>query len=121
MTASVGRASEKAIWNARLIDRPLRPLFPEDFYNEVQVVIHTLSVNPEIDPDIPAMIGASAALAICQMSIALATAATLEKGKAAFGKVVQGLGGALGEAAPEGRSWRDWARVPAGARELGYI
>src|SRR5690606_16614970 len=42
----------------------LRPLFPEGFYNDVQVIIHTLSVNPEIDPDIPAMIGASAALAI---------------------------------------------------------
>ena len=47
-----------------MIDRPLRPLFPEGFYNEVQVIIHVLSCNPEIDPDIPAMIGASAALAI---------------------------------------------------------
>lgn len=47
-----------------MIDRPLRPLFPEGFYNEVQVIIHTVSVNPEIDPDIAAMIGASAALAI---------------------------------------------------------
>ncbi|AHV93226.1 3' exoribonuclease, domain 1 family protein [Bordetella holmesii ATCC 51541] len=59
-----GKPSEKETLTSRLIDRPLRPLFPEDFYNEVQVVIHTLSVNPEIDPDIPAMIGASAALAI---------------------------------------------------------
>src|SRR5690606_8894389 len=49
---------------SRLIDRPLRPLFPEGFYNDVQVIIHTVSVNPEVDPDIPAMIGASAALAI---------------------------------------------------------
>src|SRR5690606_3189675 len=48
----------------RLIDRPLRPLFPEGFYNEVQVVIHVMSLNPEVSADIPAMIGASAALAI---------------------------------------------------------
>ncbi|WP_438860420.1 polyribonucleotide nucleotidyltransferase [Achromobacter spanius] len=59
-----GKPSEKETLTSRLIDRPLRPLFPEDFYNEVQVVIHTLSVNPEIDPDMAAMIGASAALAI---------------------------------------------------------
>ena len=59
-----GKPSEKETLTSRLIDRPLRPLFPEGFYNDVQVVIHTLSVNPEIDPDIPAMIGASAALAI---------------------------------------------------------
>src|SRR5204862_433078 len=49
---------------SRLIDRPLRPLFPEGFYNEVQVVIHVLSLNPEIAADIPALIGSSAALAI---------------------------------------------------------
>ncbi|MDX3907203.1 MAG: polyribonucleotide nucleotidyltransferase [Pigmentiphaga sp.] len=59
-----GKPSEKETLTSRLIDRPLRPLFPEGFYNDVHVVIHTLSVNPEIDPDIPAMIGASAALAI---------------------------------------------------------
>ncbi|MBC7203177.1 MAG: polyribonucleotide nucleotidyltransferase, partial [Pusillimonas sp.] len=59
-----GRPSEKETLTSRLIDRPLRPLFPEGFYNEVQVIIHVLSVNPEVDPDIPAMIGASAALAI---------------------------------------------------------
>jgi len=59
-----GRPSEKEILTSRLIDRPLRPLFPEGFYNEVQVILHVVSVNPEIDPDIPAMIGASAALAI---------------------------------------------------------
>ena len=59
-----GRMSEKETLVSRLIDRPLRPLFPEGFYNEVQVIIHVLSVNPEIDPDIAAMIGASAALAI---------------------------------------------------------
>ncbi len=59
-----GKPSEKETLTSRLIDRPIRPLFPDDFYNEVQVIIHVLSVNPEIDPDIPAMIGASAALAI---------------------------------------------------------
>jgi polyribonucleotide nucleotidyltransferase len=59
-----GKPSEKETLTSRLIDRPLRPLFPEGFYNEVQVILHTVSVNPEVDPDIPAMIGASAALAI---------------------------------------------------------
>ncbi len=59
-----GKPSEKETLTSRLIDRPLRPLFPEGFYNDVQVIIHVLSVNPEIDPDIAAMIGASAALAI---------------------------------------------------------
>src|SRR5690554_2116484 len=59
-----GRPSEKETLTSRLIDRPLRPLFPEGFYNEVQVIIHTVSVDPEIDSDIAAMIGASAALAI---------------------------------------------------------
>jgi polyribonucleotide nucleotidyltransferase len=59
-----GKPSEKETLTSRLIDRPLRPLFPEGFYNEVQIIIHVLSCNQEIDPDIPAMIGASAALAI---------------------------------------------------------
>ncbi len=59
-----GRPTEKEILTCRLIDRPLRPLFPDGFYNEVQIIIHVLSSNPEIDSDIPAMIGASAALAI---------------------------------------------------------
>ena len=59
-----GRPSEKETLTSRLIDRPIRPLFPEGYLNEVQVVIHVLSVNPEIDHDIPAMIGASAALCI---------------------------------------------------------
>ncbi|NMG75086.1 polyribonucleotide nucleotidyltransferase [Aromatoleum diolicum] len=59
-----GRPTEKETLTCRLIDRPIRPLFPEGFYNEVQVIITVLSLNPEIDPDIPAMIGASAALAI---------------------------------------------------------
>src|SRR6516164_1317150 len=59
-----GRPSELETLTSRLIDRPLRPLFPDGFYNEVQVVIHVLSLNPEIAADIPSMIGASAALAI---------------------------------------------------------
>jgi polyribonucleotide nucleotidyltransferase len=59
-----GRPSEKETLTSRLIDRPLRPLFPEGFYNEVQIVATVMSLNPEIDPDIPALIGASAALAI---------------------------------------------------------
>ncbi len=59
-----GRPSEKETLTSRLIDRPIRPLFPEGFLNEVQVIIHVLSSNPEVDPDIPALIGASAALAI---------------------------------------------------------
>jgi len=59
-----GRPSEKETLTSRLIDRPIRPLFPDGFYNEVQVIATVLSVDPEIDPDIPAMIGASAALAL---------------------------------------------------------
>ena len=59
-----GRPSEKEILTSRLIDRPLRPLFPEGFYNEVQIVATVLSSDPQIDSDIPSMIGASAALAI---------------------------------------------------------
>jgi len=59
-----GRPSEKEVLTSRLIDRPIRPLFPDGFYNEVQVVLHVMSINPEIDPDIPALIGASAALSL---------------------------------------------------------
>ncbi|MBC3919778.1 polyribonucleotide nucleotidyltransferase [Undibacterium sp. CY18W] len=59
-----GRPSEKETLTSRLIDRPIRPLFPEGYLNEVQVIIHVLSVNPEIDPDIAAMIGASAAISV---------------------------------------------------------
>jgi polyribonucleotide nucleotidyltransferase len=59
-----GRPSEKETLTSRLIDRPIRPLFPEGYMNEVQVIVHVLSVNPEIDPDIAAMIGASAALCV---------------------------------------------------------
>jgi len=59
-----GRPSEKETLTARLIDRPMRPLFPDAFYNEVQIVATVLSIDPEIDADIPAMIGASAAVAL---------------------------------------------------------
>jgi len=59
-----GRPSEKETLTSRLIDRPIRPLFPDGFYNEVQVVCTVMSCNPEVDPDIPSLIGASAALAI---------------------------------------------------------
>jgi polyribonucleotide nucleotidyltransferase len=59
-----GRPSEKETLTSRLIDRPIRPLFPDGFYNEVQVIATVMSVDPEIDPDVPAMIGASAALAL---------------------------------------------------------
>ncbi|HEX8885023.1 MAG TPA: polyribonucleotide nucleotidyltransferase, partial [Noviherbaspirillum sp.] len=59
-----GRPSEKETLTSRLIDRPIRPLFPEGYLNEVQIIIHVLSVNPEVDPDIAAMIGASAALCV---------------------------------------------------------
>ena len=60
-----GKPTEKEILTSRLIDRPLRPLFPEGFYNEVQIVATVLSCDAQIDPDIPSMIGASAALMIC--------------------------------------------------------
>lgn len=59
-----GRPSEKEILTSRLIDRPIRPLFPDGFYNEVQVIAMVLSSEAEIDADIPAMIGASAALVL---------------------------------------------------------
>ena len=59
-----GRPSEHETLTSRLIDSPIRPLFPDGFFNEVQVIIHVLSVDPEINPDIPSMIGASAALTI---------------------------------------------------------
>ncbi|AMO99214.1 polyribonucleotide nucleotidyltransferase [Collimonas arenae] len=65
-----GRPSEKETLTSRLIDRPIRPLFPEGYLNEVQVIIHVLSVNPEIDPDIAAMIGASAALSVAGIPFA---------------------------------------------------
>ena len=59
-----GRPTEKETLISRLIDRPIRPLFPEDYRNEVQIIAQVLSLNPEVDGDIPALIGASAALAL---------------------------------------------------------
>jgi polyribonucleotide nucleotidyltransferase len=59
-----GRATEKETLISRLIDRPIRPLFPEDYKNEVQIIAMVMSLDPEIDGDIPAMIGASAALSL---------------------------------------------------------
>ncbi len=62
-----GRPSEKETLTCRLIDRPLRPLFPKGFQNEVQIVATVVSMNSDIDPDIPALIGASAAVSISGM------------------------------------------------------
>src|SRR5689334_9521303 len=59
-----GRPSEKETLTSRLIDRPIRPLFPDGFFNEVQVVATVLSLNPEVDSDIPAMLAVSAALTL---------------------------------------------------------
>ncbi len=59
-----GRPSELETLTSRLIDRPIRPLFPEGFFNEVQVVVHVVSLNPEVQADIAAMIATSAALAV---------------------------------------------------------
>ena len=65
-----GKQSEKEVLTSRLIDRPIRPLFPEGFYHDVQIVATVLSLNPEVDSDIPALIGASAALAISGLPFA---------------------------------------------------
>jgi len=65
-----GRPGEKEILTCRLIDRPIRPLFPKGFQNEVQIIATVVSLNPDVDPDIPALIGASAALAISGMPFA---------------------------------------------------
>ncbi|MCZ6879917.1 MAG: polyribonucleotide nucleotidyltransferase, partial [Gammaproteobacteria bacterium] len=65
-----GRPSEKETLTCRLIDRPIRPLFPKGFYHEVQVVATVVSVNPDVNPDIPAILGASAALALSGMPFA---------------------------------------------------
>jgi polyribonucleotide nucleotidyltransferase len=59
-----GRPAEEETLTARLIDRPLRPLFPKGFKNEVQVVLTVMSLNPEVNPDIPALLGSAAALAV---------------------------------------------------------
>lgn len=65
-----GKPSEKETLTSRLIDRPLRPLFPKGFNFEVQVIATVLSMNPQINPDIPAMLGASAAIALSGMPAA---------------------------------------------------
>jgi len=65
-----GRPGEKETLTCRLIDRPCRPLFPKGFKNEVQIIATVVSLNPDVDPDIPALIGASAALAISGMPFA---------------------------------------------------
>ncbi len=62
-----GQPTEKETLTSRLIDRPIRPLFPEGFTNEVQVIATVMSASPDIDPDVPAMIGASAALSLSGM------------------------------------------------------
>ena len=59
-----GRPSEKEVLTCRLIDRPVRPLFPKRFRNEVQIIATVMSLDPQVDPDIPALIGASAALGV---------------------------------------------------------
>jgi len=65
-----GRPSEKETLTSRLIDRPVRPLFPKGFTNEVQVVATVISMNPDVDPDIPALLGASAALSLAGVPFA---------------------------------------------------
>ncbi|MCH8308534.1 MAG: polyribonucleotide nucleotidyltransferase [Proteobacteria bacterium] len=65
-----GRPGEKEVLTCRLIDRPVRPLFPKGFTNEVQIIATVMSLNPDVDPDVPALIGASAALAISGMPFA---------------------------------------------------
>ena len=62
-----GRPSEKEILTSRLIDRPIRPLFPQGYNQEVQIIANVVCLNKELDPDIPAMLGASAALAVSGM------------------------------------------------------
>jgi polyribonucleotide nucleotidyltransferase len=64
-----GKPSEKEVLTSRLIDRPLRPLFPKGFHFEVQVIATVMSMNPEVDPDIPALLGASAAVALSGMPV----------------------------------------------------
>jgi polyribonucleotide nucleotidyltransferase len=70
-----GRPSEKETLTSRLIDRPIRPLFPDGFYNEIQIIATVMSLDPEIDSDIPAIIGASAALYLSGVPFAAPIAA----------------------------------------------
>jgi polyribonucleotide nucleotidyltransferase len=65
-----GKPSEKETLTSRLIDRPLRPLFPEGFYHDVQIIAHVVSIDPEVDPDIAALIGASAAVSLSGLPLA---------------------------------------------------
>ena len=65
-----GRPGEKEVLVCRLIDRPIRPLFPKGFINEVQIIATVMSLNPDVDPDVPALIGASAALALSEIPFA---------------------------------------------------
>ncbi len=65
-----GRPTEKETLTSRLIDRPIRPLFPDGFYNEIQIIAMVMSLNPEVDGDIPALLGASAALALSGLPFA---------------------------------------------------
>jgi polyribonucleotide nucleotidyltransferase len=71
-----GRPTEKETLTCRLIDRPIRPLFPKGFKNEVQIICQVISLDPEVDPDIPALLGASAALSISGMPFAGPVGAT---------------------------------------------
>src|SRR6201994_2468014 len=65
-----GRPSELETLTSRLIDRPVRPLFPEGFFNEVQIVVHVMSLNPEVDADIAALVASSAALSVSGLPFA---------------------------------------------------
>ena len=76
-TSREGRPSEKAVLSSRLMDRPLRPLFPKGFYNDVQVVATVLCVDPDCTPDIVAMIGSSVALSISDIPFDGPTASVL--------------------------------------------
>ena len=69
-SSAKGVPAKRKFLTCRLIDRPVRPLFPKGFKNEVQIIATVVSLNPDVDPDIPALIGASAALAISGMPFA---------------------------------------------------
>jgi polyribonucleotide nucleotidyltransferase len=71
-----GRPSEKETLTSRLIDRPIRPLFPEGYTNEVQIIATVVSLNPAVDPEIAALLGASAALAVSGLPFRLDSSLT---------------------------------------------
>ena len=85
------KPSELETLTSRLIDRPIRPLFPDGFFNEVHVVIHTLSLNPEVDADIAAMIGVSAAMSASTSgfsdSVWMTTCTSLKKPSGNSGRI----------------------------------